>query len=288
MISINLPNFFKNTSLIALKAQMGIDKDTYGDFGDSQRKANQIQLETMGVEVENVTDITPLADHTLTFKGERVILFIRDVNDYNNSGNLPKFHVANCSTLQTMIKNGRKRRYVVSQSESNIFQLNFVNGNSVRKEDHSLSVCKNCLEILCWNDYSKTWITNEKDKCVSFFKISDFFSKYPKSLIDKKGYSNNKALLNKYSDNWDSISHTYRKSKNWICEQCGVNLINNKNLLHTHHINSQKNENSHSNLRALCVCCHANQPMHDHMFNNPNISESVSAILDIRRAQGKI
>lgn len=286
MISIKLPDFFKNNTLNSLKKKMGIDINTYGDFGNSQFRSMKIQIETIGVEVENVSDITPLKDHTLTFNGQRVIVYIRDVSDYNNSVNLPKFHVANCSTLQSMISSGRKRRYVVSQNEANIFHLNFVNGKSVRKEDHALSVCKNCLETLSWNDYSKAWSTANKDKCVSRFKIKDFFVKYPKSLIDKKGFSEKNSSLNQYTKDWNSISNTYKKSQNWVCEQCGVNLINNKILLHTHHINGQKNENNHSNLNALCVCCHANQHMHSHMLNHQDTSKGIKEVLEIRKQQG--
>ena len=198
MITIKLPNFFKSSSFIALKSRMGIDKNTYGNFGDSKSKGIQNQLETIGIEVENISDIVPLDDYTLTYNGERIIVYIRDVNQYNNEVKLPKFHVANCKTLQQMIKDGRKRRYVVSKNTENSFHLNFISGNSVRKEDHALSVCKNCLEILRWDGYSQGWNSEKKDKCVSYFQIRNFFSKYPISLIDKKGFSENNSSLNQY------------------------------------------------------------------------------------------
>lgn len=285
MVSIKLPNFFNNNSLNTLKIRMGIDRHTYGNFGDSQYKGTQIQLETTGVDVEYLSDITPLDDHTLTYQGKRVVLYIRDVNDWGNTNSLPKFHVANCSTLQSMIRNGKKKRYVASQNESNIFHLNFINGNSVRKAEHSLSICKNCLEILRWDRYSKVWSEDRKNKCVSHFQVKDFFSKYPKSVLDNEGYSNKDSQLNQYASNWKQISSKYRESQNWTCEQCNVDLSGNQSLLHTHHINSQKNENHNSNLMALCVHCHANQPMHSHMYNNPNTSQSIKAISEIRKRQ---
>ena len=155
MITIKLHNFFKSSSFIALKSRMGIDKDTYGSFGNSWVGINPDLIGTIGLEVKNISDIVPLDDYTLTYDGERVIVYIRDVNEYNNEVRLPKFHVANCKTLQQMIKDGRKRRYVVSKNTENSFHLNFISGNSVKKEDHALSVCKNCLEILRWDGYSK-------------------------------------------------------------------------------------------------------------------------------------
>ncbi|WP_338412597.1 hypothetical protein MN210_17960 [Psychrobacter raelei] len=136
MISIQLPNFFNDHSLNCLKNKMGVDRYTYGSFGDSHLKSTSIQLETIGIEVEDLSELTPLEDHTLVYKGERVILYIRDVREVEDISKLPKFHVAHCSTLQGMIRSGRKRRYVVSQKESNIFSLNFMNGNTIRKAEH--------------------------------------------------------------------------------------------------------------------------------------------------------
>ena len=167
----------------------------------------------------------------------------------------------------------------------NNFYLNFIQGSSVRKEEHCLEVCKNCLDTLRWDGYSHGWRSDKRDECVSDFQIKNFFSKYPISLIDKKGFSDNNSSLNQYSNDWDTISYGYKKSKKWVCEQCGVNLIHSKTLLHTHHINSQKNENNVSNLRALCVYCHASQPMHSHMLNNPDADSSVQEVLKIRRRQ---
>lgn len=157
----------------------------------------------------------------------------------------------------------KKRRYVVSQNQDDIFHLNFINGKTVRKVEQSLNVCRNCLEILRWDNYSKSL-----------------------SYEDKNGYSNKNSPLNQYNSNWSEISSKYRESQRWICEQCTVDLTNNKRLLHTHHINSQKNENNHLNLMALCVDCHANQPTHNHMYNNPDTSRSIKEIFELRKKQG--
>lgn len=286
MINLKLPNFFDDKSFNTLKMKMGIDKFTYGNFGNSQSIGTRIQLETKGIDVENVAEISPLKDHTLIYKGERVILYIRDVSDWGNEDRLPKFHIALCSTLNNMLENGKKKRYVVSQNESKIFHLNLISGRSVRELQQPLDVCRNCLEILRWEDYSKTWSQTAKDNCVKSFEISDFFVKYPKAPIQNDGYSDRNSAINQYPDNWNIISYNYRKSKNWICEQCGVNLTTHKSLLQTHHINSQKNDCRLSNLKALCVDCHTHQPMHSHMNNNPNNQRQIQEIKAIRRQQG--
>ncbi|WPU32705.1 HNH endonuclease [Pseudoalteromonas piscicida] len=56
----------------------------------------------------------------------------------------------------------------------------------------------------------------------------------------------------------------------YTCEQCGVELSQYKRLLHTHHINGVKTDNSISNLRALCLDCHKKQPKHEHMHVTHN------------------
>ena len=284
-ISIKLPDFFKNSSLNRLKLQMGIEKHVYGNFGNSPSRGKQIQLETTGVDIEDLSQLTPLNDHTLTFKGQRVILYIRDVSNWSDELKLPKFHVANCSTLQKMQAQGRRKRYVVSQNESNLFHLNLINGNRIQKSEQKLDVCRNCLEALQWNQYSKRMSYSEKNNCVNSFKVEDFFSKYPKSLINKNSYSRKDSPINQYPDNWGSISNKYKESKRWVCEQCSVDLSNNRHLLHTHHINGQKNDNSPSNLMALCVDCHANQYMHGHMHNNSNTATDIRKIRSIKRLQ---
>lgn len=284
-LSIKLPDFFQNSSLNRLKSKMGIERHVYGKFGDSKSKGNQIKLQTTGIDIDDLSQLTPLNDHTLTFKGQRVVLYIRDVSNWSDEIRLPRFHIAHCSTLQKMMGQGRKKRYVVSQNDSNIFHLNLINGKKIEKSEQELSVCKNCLEALQWNNYSKKMSQPGKDKCVSDFKVEEFFSKYPKNIIDKDGYSKNDSPLNQYPNNWEQISSSYKESKRWVCEQCNVKLSNNKHLLHTHHINSQKNENNYSNLMALCVDCHANQYMHEHMYNSPNTNKSIRDIKKIRAEQ---
>ena len=68
-----------------------------------------------------------------------------------------------------------------------------------------------------------------------------------------------------YTEDWSKISSHYRVEKGFQCEQCNVNLRSNRGLLHVHHVNGVKSDNSPRNLKALCIDCHSKQPMHSHM-----------------------
>ena len=107
----------------------------------------------------------------------------------------------------------------------------------------------------CFNDdekineiiYTKEFV----EKYLNTGKIGKVFKKYelPKQFKkDEWGYVHG----------WDEISLGYRAKKEYICENCGVNLSINKFYLEVHHLNSNKTDNRESNLQCLCVECHAN------------------------------
>ena len=65
-----------------------------------------------GVTVDDISDVEVLSDGTLSYKERRVLLYIRDKRvfpGYKPHQYFPKFHVANCGTLEQMRQNGRWR-----------------------------------------------------------------------------------------------------------------------------------------------------------------------------------
>ena len=104
---------------------------------------------------------------------------------------------------------------------------------------------------------------------------SSIFKALPRQLIEqaKKGYSSD----------WDQISSAVRRDAGYICQGCTVNLGSKKGLLHTHHINGEKSDNSLSNLVVLCADCHRKQPYHGHMCVS---RKDVQHINHLRREQG--
>ena len=57
---------------------------------------------------------------------------------------------------------------------------------------------------------------------------------------------------------WREYSYWVRDQKGWQCDECGISLKDNHEMLHTHHTIGP-NVNSLEYLQALCIGCHAEQ-----------------------------
>jgi len=226
-----------------------------------------LPLPTEGLDVE-AREITSNYDATLIYKNKRVLIHIRD-----SVKHVPRFHIANCSTLLEMKSNGRFARYVASEREEGSFFVR-MNGGSLNKM--KLPVCQNCLEKLAWKGFSKDVMSSRaKQEAVDTFSIQEFFRKYPHSLHpeipEQKAET---APANEYPLNWDEISSSLREQLGFICQSC--NLVvgeSNKRFLHVHHINGVKKDCRPENLKCLCVACHAEQPLHVHMKSSSDLLE---------------
>lgn len=69
-----------------------------------------------------------------------------------------------------------------------------------------------------------------------------------------------------YTKDWKSISDAYREKKDYTCESCGLKIDNpfDRRYIQVHHANGDKLNNSESNLRCLCLFCHAHVDDHHH------------------------
>jgi hypothetical protein len=213
-------------------------------------------------DVENVGGL--LSSH-----GAQIVLYIPDqgqnIDEALEDGHKgKKVHVADCVTLEQMRQRNRFQRYRAVVNTSGDFDVfGFSRAKSKPEEGVTrLRVCINCLKHLNYKGYISSPshqrdILKEFDLKNFFAHFSSLFRYLPKSFIENKGH---------YADNWKEISAKYRESKNYVCESCAVNLGQHKALLHTHHIDGNKRNNTEGNLQALCVDCHRKQPLHDHMY----------------------
>lgn len=264
-----LVDFLECSSFNGLRQGMSapLNEGYKADLGISLLEEDFItQLDTTGIEVQDLNEIHFAEDGTLSFKNQRVLIYIRDINPTRNHFSMPKFHVSSCSTIIDMWSKKRDHRYVLYRGESGYFSLNIIKNNQVVSEQHKLDICKNCLSKLDWENFASETRSN-KNKIVSNFSISKFFEIYPKSLLTvKPKYNSDTAPLNDYPLNWSEISDRVRENAGNQCFSCCVELINeNRKYLHVHHIDGQKNNNKQHNLQVLCIKCHAGEPDHGHM-----------------------
>lgn len=206
-----------------------------------------------------------LQDSVWTYQGYHVLLFIPDQGIYftdviagRKEGT--KFHLTDCVTLQDMKAKGRFQRYRVTNNTESIFEVHGTNKytNTPETAEAKLNVCKNCLNKLNYQNYQRN-----RSRVYNSFNLDEFFKTYQTYFTDlPQDIGQNQPG---YAKNWDLISTNYRSSRNWCCEGCGVKLVNHKRLLHTHHIDGVKHHNEYSNLKAVCLECHCNEPNHKHM-----------------------
>lgn len=240
-----------------------------------------------GVEI-NIEDIKLTGDGIFSYYGKAVLLFIPDHGNKlpeklagNIEGN--KFHLTDCSTLQHMRQIKKYNRYFATDNTEGIFEIFGINHDGTeQRADVELFVCKNCLHTLNYQHYAERY---QKHHIYINFRLDEFFEIFTSSisyLPDDVGQNTG----SNYVKNWHEISQNFRANKNWTCEQCGVNLSGYRALLHVHHIDGVKRNNSLTNLRALCLECHSQQPMHEHMTRPASYQNNINRLRDLRQQQG--
>jgi len=185
----------------------------------------------------------------IKINGINSVVYIK--NDYTGT---QRWHFYKCSALKS--HQSFDKRYVLKTDSIGCFYLE-------RQLHKALEPCQKCL---MQSKMDKEWNslvgTLEQRNSIfipivanlEFYENVDSCFSHPNQVEDHE--------LQGYVREWRGISFNYRRLKKWTCEDCGINLKNHKHLLHTHHIDRNKTNNSHENFKALCVPCHANQPFH--------------------------
>ena len=263
---------FKNFApFVNLKTKMGIPRDKLGTLRGITLNPHKVSSTEMrglaegGLEV-SIDDVGIYDDGTLFYKDQRVLLYIRDVSNYFKQTSDPRFHFSNCATLREKRQNNQFGKYVIADRTDGKFVVNYVTSDrSVEKE---LKVCQNCLDYLSYDGFQLGHPRERRYAAVRRFSCSEFFERYPKNLHHQDAkHSSTTAPMNNYSSDWASVSRAFRTKVRWLCSKCTVEFsaVDLQRFLHVHHLNGMKNENHESNLRALCVKCHAEEPEHGHV-----------------------
>jgi hypothetical protein len=148
-----------------------------------------------------------------------------------------------------MRSKGRYERYVATNDLSGEFYIAGYDYDSREPINGKtrLKVCKNCLSKL---EYWRAGRT--RDQIVAEFDLEAFFDTY-KSFFPHMPRRRAGEFDGQYTADWGEVARRYKETKNFTCESCHLDLRNALSLLHVHHINGVKTNNSPANLKALCI-----------------------------------
>ena len=227
-------------------------------------------------------------------QGRPVFAYIRDhiSSQYGYSDNPEernKVHFTFCQTLKRMAEGGRFQRYRLTNRDDNRYLVDIrdSSGRTQERDGEILFPCRDCLDNVSYRCYDKYLLPeHEKKKTVREFDAKEAFrllwqhfdmfrplARGLKSATQPTGYA----------ANFHAISRAFRRSRNFTCEQCGVQLSGaHQGLVDTHHISGDKSNNRYDNLRCLCKLCHAEQ--HSHY----RVSPQARRIITLARRYQKI
>ncbi|MGE0311504.1 MAG: HNH endonuclease [Lautropia sp.] len=220
-----------------------------------------------GVDVD-LHSLETLADGTLAYRGHRVLVYIRDVSTAAGAPSLPRYHLAECRKLKEMRSANRIERYVVANRDDGRFVVHLGVGTPRLV---ALAVCQFCLAHVGWNGFSGSMRSDERRRRVDAFELKSYFAKYPRDLlVQAPGSRADTDPLNDYPSDWPAISARMRARAGYRCSACAMVLDGPlKQYLDVHHRNGRRNDCRPENLQVLCVACHARQPMHRHLADDP-------------------
>ena len=160
----------------------------------------------------------------------------------------PRFHICRCEVIDDFINSGRFRQHYV---RANTEPVPVIDLDDFRQEKmiNGLPLCNFCRKIIAgYGNISTT-------QFVEMLKAANG---------DNHENENVELDLFGYVKDWDNISKSIREKHNYTCEICGLKIEDDydKQYIHVHHLNGDKLNNNESNLKCLCLYCHAHTDEH--------------------------
>lgn len=143
-------------------------------------------LEELNVGINcNINEIKPRPDHSLSHKGEQVLIYIKDNTHLErrilerDPLKLRRFHVVDCFKLEEMREEGSyEKKYVATCNMDGNFRVD-VQGE--KDAIFRLMVCMFCLEKLNWEGYNSCY-RSEQYRIRDEFSIREFLSRRSSSF----------------------------------------------------------------------------------------------------------
>ena len=278
----------KFEKLLSITRQMGAEKSIDNlikiiDTGQKEVDPNELvygsegiyYVDPRGVLTRVILHITDKNINSRYFPDDaRSAVESEDFDDDYLIKKIHKYHLVNCQTLRQAENQGWRDKYRVSRRRDGLFFYRFTNGNEVLyiNEEQRMHVCGYCLREL-----NNMWQSNVKKK--DFLPDLFFSDDGPRKGIEYNGEPvSESSLPNIYQKDWPLISRKYRELVGYQCENpdCTFKNLSPPNLhryLHCHHVNFIRSDNSYSNLKALCIYCHAQIPLHDRLKKWPDYNK---------------
>lgn len=173
-------------------------------------------------------------------KEEQIFLFAYKKNVYKlgydgEKITSPKFHIFEC----TKLKESRKDYFFADKMPVEIYSR-----SDNQFDSATLRLCEYCRKL-------------STQSLFSFDPESPWYEAILKRAAEEVApvYRNSDGYL----ISWNQVSHAYRTSKGYTCEECNLNFSDKElsRWLHTHHRDGDKKHNHPNNFKALCQFCHA-------------------------------
>lgn len=289
---MKLPDYQKCVELKKLMVDMGIQSIPELKQAEFIREV----VKTQTVVVENPTlsfsdklkstsirlsdeKITIASDETIEINGLKACAYIKEQRgksvDHKRKTSSYRYHLCNCHTIQTMIADGKKNRYVSTTRSDGLFPVINQSSYSATTAIVKLELCQNCKKILLTNGMLPRP-----------YSLKAFFTKYQPEIPKHIRKTEQVVAQEQYAPNQSEVATAYKKNENYVCQLCNVDCSAEKHCLHLHHKDGDGRNNAPYNLMVLCADCHSRQPRHSQMLSNPRHNAQFRIINQLRKAQG--
>lgn len=159
--------------------------------------------------------------------------------------NKPRYHICKCEVITEFINSGGFRDHYVRANSEPVPVIDLDNGR-MRVEIEGLPLCGYCQRIIA--SYGNI---NSTEFVELLKKANDSHQQDIDDDVELDLFG--------YTKDWEAVSRRYKEKHHYTCEQCGLKIDNeyDRQYMHVHHINGVKVNNKESNLRCLCLYCHA-------------------------------